>query len=88
MKEYVDNMLKEFLVKFMDNRKVTLPANNDLFKEDTSKKLTEQEQEVFHRTVVKALFLCKRGRPDIHMAVAVLCSRVRNPGRQEWTKLV
>ena len=81
-------MLHEFLVKFTDNGKVTTPAGNDLFKADSSKLLTDEERELFHRTVVKALFLCKRARPDIQTAVAVLCSRVRAPGRQEWTKLV
>ena len=88
MKEYVSEMLDEFPAKFNDNGRVMMPAGNDLFKADNSKLLSDTERELFHRTVAKALFLCKKGRPDIQTAVAVLCSRVRTPGRQEWTKLV
>ena len=60
MTEYVKNMLEEFPVKFNDYGKVASPAGVDLFKEDLSKKLNEKERELFHRTVAKALFLCKR----------------------------
>ena len=88
MREYVSEMLAEFPVKFNDNGRVMMPAGNNLFKADSSKLLPDKDRELFHRTVAKALFLCKRGRPDIQTVVVVLCSRVRTPGRQEWTKLV
>ena len=79
----MSEILAEFPVKFNHNGRVMTPAGNDLFKADSSKLLPEKERELFHRTVAKALFLCKRGRPDIQTAVAVLCSMVRTPGRQE-----
>ena len=81
-------MLSEFPVKFSGSgEKVSSVARIDLFKEDVSKKLNEKEREQFHRTVVKALFLCKRARPDVQTATAVLCSRVKGPGRKDWAKL-
>src|SRR5210317_1130090 len=88
MTEYVKNMLEEFPVKFNDYGKVTSSAGVDLFNEDLSKKLNQNNQELFHRTVAKALFLCKRARPDIQTTVIVLCSRVRAPGRRGWKALV
>jgi hypothetical protein len=41
-----------------------------------------------HTMVVKALFLCKRTRPDIQPIIAVLCTRVKGPNEADWAKLV
>ena len=77
MVDYIEEMLKDFPVKFSKNvEKTPAAAGIDLFKEDTSKKLDMKQREQFHRTVAKALFLCKRARPDVQTAMAVLCSRV------------
>jgi hypothetical protein len=38
--------------------------------------------------VAKALFLCKRARPDIQPTIAVLCTRVKGPNKAGWEKLV
>jgi hypothetical protein len=38
--------------------------------------------------VAKALFLCKRARPDIQPTIAVLCTRVKGPNEADWAKLV
>ena len=35
----------------------------------------------------KALFLTMRSRPDIRLAVAFLCTRVKNPTMHDWFKL-
>ena len=56
MIEYIKEMLSEFPIKFKKGEKTANPAVADLFKEDLSKKLNEQEKEIFHRTVAKALF--------------------------------
>ena len=37
--------------------------------------------------VAKALFLTMRSRPDIRLAVAFLCTRVKNPTTYDWFKL-
>ena len=55
----MSEMLAEIPVKINDNGRVMTPAGNDLFKEDSSKLPPEKERELFHRTVAKALFLCK-----------------------------
>ena len=43
---------------------------------------------MFHRTVAKGLFLSKRARPDIQPVMLALCTRVKNPGQNDWNKLV
>src|SRR5210317_557039 len=62
MIEYVENMLKEFWIKFKKGETAVNPAGVDMFKQDNSKKLNDQETKLFHSTVAKALFLCKRAR--------------------------
>ena len=38
--------------------------------------------------MAKALFLCKRARPDIQTAVAFLTTRVKNADMDDWKKLL
>ena len=38
--------------------------------------------------MAKALFLCKRARPDIQPTVAFLYTRVKQPNRGDWKKLL
>jgi len=42
----------------------------------------------FHSTVAKLLFLAKRGRPDILLAVSFLTTRVILPDMDNWKKLL
>ncbi len=88
MNEYVQNMLNEFPVKFKPEDRVKTPAGVDMFSADNSKRLNEKDREMFHRMTAKALFLCKRARPDIQPIVSVLCTRVKSPGTKDWHKLV
>ena len=37
---------------------------------------------------MKAMFLCKRGRPDISLAICFLASRVQTPNEGDWSKLI
>jgi len=43
---------------------------------------------VFHTFIAKALFACKRARPDIQPTVAALCTRVKEPNQDDWNKLI
>jgi hypothetical protein len=49
--------------------------------------LDRQQAELFHTIGAKGLFLCKRGCPDVHLAIAHLCTRVRMPLTDDWIKL-
>lgn len=64
------------------------PATGRLFDTDATKpKLEETRAALYHHIVAKLLFLCKRARPDIQLAVGFLCTRVKAPDEDDWKKL-
>jgi hypothetical protein len=88
MIEYVSEMLKHFPQTFKENEVATTPASNALFNEGQGRKLHQERADMYHTMVAKALFLCKRARPDIQQTIAVLCTRVKEPNEADWNKLV
>ena len=88
MTDYVDAMLEDFSVKLKPNETAATPATDDLFSQGDSQPLSRQQAEEFYTFVAKILFLCKRARPDLHTATAVMCTRVQKPNQDDWNKLV
>jgi hypothetical protein len=89
MCDYVKGMLDDFPIQFDARDTQPTPAADDLFdKGDESKLLSKEQAEDFHTCVAKGLFLCKHARPDIHLTIAVLCTRVKQPNESEWQKLI
>ena len=91
MKDYIKKMLAEF--KYLEEvealKKVTTPAAEHLFMTNPNGiQLDERRKEEFHTTVAKALFLCKRARPDLQPTVPFLCTRVQSPDKDDWKKLL
>ena len=87
MKYYITNMLEEFPFKVKKQSKT--PWNDKLFKVNESvKNLDEERKSVFHTFVMKAMFLCKRARPDIEPAVSYLSTRTSKPNESDWLKLL
>ena len=43
---------------------------------------------LFHNMTAKALYICKRSRPDIQPAVSFLTTRVKAPDQDNWKKIV
>jgi hypothetical protein len=41
----------------------------------------------FHTIVAKTLYITKRARPDISLAIAFLTTRARSPNNEDWEKL-
>ena len=41
---------------------------------------------MFHKVVAQLLYLCKRARPDIGLAVHYLCTRVKGPTKDDVLK--
>jgi hypothetical protein len=65
-----------------------MPASNFLFDVDADcEKLDHKTSELCHHNTAKLLFLCKRARPDIQTAVALLCTRVKGPDTDDYKKL-
>jgi len=50
--------------------------------------LDKSKSEQFHITTAQALFLCKRGRPNISPAVAFFTTRVKASTEEDWSKHV
>ena len=62
------------------------PENLFVVDEDC-KKLDSVKAKAFHNIVTKALYVMKRARPDISVAIAFLTTRVRTPDQHDWEKL-
>ena len=89
MTDYVDEILGSAPEELLLGRgQARTPAANDLFKLcDTEKKLPDHQSDMFHSLTAQLLFLCKRSRPDLQVAIAFLCTRVQEPTMQDWKKL-
>jgi hypothetical protein len=86
MSEY----LKEAINEFPENvdRVVTSPASNHIFDIDPDcPKLNEEKRELLHHLVAKLLFVSTRARPDIHLPISFLTSRVTKADEDDWKKL-
>ncbi len=93
MKNYIEGCIEEFEQEYQSEvtRIVATPATNQLFKVRSNKEtivLNKDKAKVFHSIVAKLLFLAKRGRPDILLAVSFLTTRVQAPDEDDWKKLV
>jgi hypothetical protein len=87
MNEYINDMLNE-LPRDIDGVAAS-PASNHLFRTNNKDPtlLSAEEGEMFHHNVAKLLFLCKRVRPDLQLAVAFLTTRVKSPDTDDYKKL-
>jgi len=86
MKEHIEKLLQEMPYDMEGNART--PAAIHLFNtNDGVDKLTEDKAQLFHHILAKLLYLCRRTRQDIQTAVAFLCTRVRNPDKDDYKKL-
>jgi hypothetical protein len=69
-------------------RNAATPAASYLFQVRDVPKLSKQKAENFHSVVALLLYISKRCRFDIQIAVAFLCTRVSAPDEDDWKKLL
>ena len=87
MKEYLKDTINEFPEDC--SKTANTPAATHLFEvKDNQTKLDKKMKQIFHTYVAKMLFVSKRGRPDIQVAIAFLSTRVTEPDTDDWKKLV
>jgi hypothetical protein len=82
--------IKEAIVDFGEELKgsATSPARRDLFEiNEESKELGSGKRETFHSVVAELLYVAKRGRLDVELPIAFLCTRVTCSTEQDWSKL-
>jgi hypothetical protein len=84
------NYLEDILDEMPDDMNGTAPtpASDRLFDVDEdSPQLNKKDSDFFHRTTARLLFAAKRARPDLQVAVAYLCTRVKSPSQSDYCKL-
>jgi hypothetical protein len=87
MRYYIDGMLEDF--PFPVKSIKTTPWTEKLFRVDPeSKHLEDERRRIFHTFTMKAMFLCKRARPDISPAIGFFSGRVKHPNEGDWMKLL
>ena len=88
MKNYLRESIEAFDEEISKSAQTT--AKGDLFDEDVAEDkevLQESEAEMFHHIVAKLLYVAKRARPDIDLAIPFLCTRVAEPTEGDKKKL-
>ena len=89
----MDDYISECIDAFQDvdeelTRKAATPAKHNLFDVDDSEiPLDDIRADVFHHIVGKLLYVSKRARINIDLAVSFLCMRVAKSNQQDWMKL-
>jgi hypothetical protein len=82
--------LEDIMAEMPDDMRSTspTPASDNLFDVDeNSTPLNEKESDFIHRTTARLLFAAKRARPDLQVAVAYLCTRVKSHNQSDYRKL-
>ena len=87
MPDYIDTLTKEIPSDLRKGASTT-PAAGHLFSTNAdAEKLNEDQASEYHHLVAKILYLAKRARPDLLLAVSFLCTRVTAPDIDDWKKL-
>jgi hypothetical protein len=82
MYDYLEDILDEMPADMKGT--APTPASDNLFEaHEDSPALNEKESDFFHRTTARLLFAAKRARPDLQVAVAYLCTRVKAPTQSD-----
>ena len=86
MKSMVCDLVDDMGIK--EGQVPSTPAANYLFEVEDTEKPEKYFKEQHHSIEAKALYLAKRGRPDILTAVAFLSTRVQTSTEQDLKKLI
>ena len=83
MREYIKECIEVFGEEM---RRVTTPAKSSLFEIKDEVEMSADRQEIFHHIVAKLLYVSKRARVDIDLAVSFMCTRVSKSTEEDWDK--
>ena len=80
MKYYIEGMIEDFPYDVTAIK--STPWTEKLFKvQKDAKKLEEERRSIFHTFVMKGMFLCKRGRPELPFYLRESKKQTRAIGR-------
>jgi hypothetical protein len=99
MHDYIDGILQVYDQEIKDHnygyqidgkrhsKMSAAPDNLFVLNEDCKNLLDAEAAAAPHTIMTKALYVTKRARPDISLAIAFLTTRVRSPDIKDWEKL-
>jgi hypothetical protein len=85
MKGFIDEFLSD-MDGVIDGAS-DVPAGKNLFEPGDGGTIKQDRKEFFHSTVARLLYLAKRVRPDILVAISYLAKRVQQPNELDEKKL-
>lgn len=86
MRDYLEEAIEDFDESV--GKSVMTPATKKLFKiSEESPDLNPKRGELLHSITAKLLYVLQRGRMDIQLAIAFICSRVLCSTKEDWSKL-
>ena len=86
MREYIKKTCNFYPEKLSET--TNHPWGDKLFQvKENEVKLDDNQNSLFHTTVMKLMFLAKQGRPDILPGVCFLSTRIKNSTKQDLEKL-
>ena len=86
MYDYLKDILAEAPSDF-DSEDVTPAISKLFFVNETQQKLDTATADLIPYIIVRFLYVAKRTRPDLQVAIAFLCKRVKCPYIGDWKKL-
>ena len=97
MHDYIDGILQAYdlAIKYHNNgyqivekrcANMSAAPDNPFVVNEDCKKLSNEAAAAFHTIMAKALYVTKRARPDISMAIAFLTMRVKSPNIEDCKK--
>jgi hypothetical protein len=98
MHDYIDGILQAYNLSIKDHNdgyqivgkhhsEISSAPDNLFMANQDCKKLSNEATAAFPTIVAKALYVTKRARPDISLAIAFLTTKVRSPNTKDWEKL-
>ena len=86
MINYIGKLFDD-ITEDMKGESVTPAAHHLFYIETDATKLSQADADIFHHFVAQLIYLSKRARPDIQLALSFLCTRVRGPDTDDYNKL-
>ena len=83
----MERCIDELIASSGITKEYNSPAGNNLFVIGDGVELDVDKNKMFHSLVAKALYISKRARPDVSVAVNFLTRRVLQPTTVDWKKL-
>ena len=87
MTKYIERLIDETPAELLKGAGTTPAANHLFLVNEHGRKLDKERADTYHHLVAKLLYLAKRTRPDILLAVSFLTTRVSCPDEDDLAKL-